>query len=218
MKTGARRVYILGRRLEPLNNAARSLNGDSSAPIVAAVECDVSSHESVSAAVARIEKEVGFVDVLINNAGIGGPNQKAAYEAKSVNELQEVLLRDLDGWSPTFAINSTAVARVSAAFLGLLDAANKRRGWESGQIVQGRARARDMANAAEGVEESDVRTSQIITVTSIAAFNRYVTLGIPYSASKAAAVHIGKILSTLLAPWGIRSNMIAPGGERRLFH
>jgi NAD(P)-dependent dehydrogenase (short-subunit alcohol dehydrogenase family) len=34
-----------------------------------------------------------------------------------------------------------------------------------------------------------------------------------YAGSKAAAVSIGKSLATFLAPWGIRSNIIAPGSK-----
>jgi NAD(P)-dependent dehydrogenase (short-subunit alcohol dehydrogenase family) len=95
--------------------------------------------------------------------------------------------------------------------LHLLDAGNTRRGWESGKLVEGgKPRAR---KEVEGADESDLRSSQIITVASIAAFNRYVTAGLTYGASKAAAVFLGKTLSSLLSPWGIRSNVICPGGQ-----
>lgn len=210
VKNGAHKVYILGRRAGPLQEAARSLNGDSSNPVVVAIECDVSSPPSVAAAVSKIQHDVGHVDVLINNAGILGPNQKAAYEATTIQELQEVLLRNAEGWESTFAINSTAVANVSAAFLTLLDAGNKRRGWESG-VVRDRARQRDAK--VDAVDADDLRTSQIITVSSISSMNRFMTVGMPYTASKAAATMIGKTLSTLLAPWGIRSNVILPGSQ-----
>lgn len=68
----------------------------------------------------------------------------------------------------------------------------------------------------EGVDMSDMRTSQIITVASISSFNRVITSGFAYAASKAGAVQIAKILATLLGPWGIRSNVIAPGSEFHL--
>ena len=72
-----------------------------------------------------------------------------------------------------------------------------------------------MHQRAEGAQydSSDERTSQIITVASIASFNRVVTAGLAYSATKAGAAMLGKSLSTLLAPFGIRSNIIAPGSK-----
>ena len=72
-----------------------------------------------------------------------------------------------------------------------------------------------MQERAEGADydASDSRTSQIITVASIASFNRYLTAGLAYSATKAGAAMLGKALATLLAPFAIRSNVICPGRE-----
>lgn len=177
------------------------------------VQCDVSDPQSVSALVKRVEQEVGYLDVLINNAGVIGPSHKTVHDAKSISELQGVLSSDWDAWPATFAINTTAVCGVSVAFLGLLEKGNERRGWASGKLTpDGDARARDLkAAAAGGVEEADTRTSQIITTSSIASFNRYITAGMAYSASKAGATMVGKTLATTLAPYGIRSNVICPG-------
>lgn len=118
------------------------------------------------------------------------------------------------GWADTFAVNTTAVVGASAAFLGLLDKGNVRRGWEGGKVGLGETRKRQREEGEKaGVDEGDERSSQIVTVASISGFNRHVTAGLAYTASKAGAVMLGKTLATLLAPWGIRSNVIAPGGE-----
>lgn len=168
----------------------------------------------MTTAVQQIEKDVDYVDVLINNAGIGGPDHKAMYNVDSIGALQEIMLKDWPGWASTFAINTHSVVLVSGQFLHLLDKANERRGWTSGKLEAGGAvRAR---KNVEGVDSSDVRLSQIITVASIAAFNRFVTHGLSYGSSKAAATYLGKTLSSVLGPWGIRSNVICPGGELRL--
>jgi len=208
VQTGARKVYILGRRLDALSSAAQSVDADQS--VVIPLKCDVADEKSVADAVKRIESDVGFVDVLVNNAGVSGPNQTKIYAANSIEELQTTLLSDdSDIWATTFAINSTASVKVSAAFLGLLNKANSRRGWESGKMEPGGAvRKRD--KSAE-VDEADVRTSQIITIASIAAYNRRVTMGLPYNGSKAATVAMGKSMANFLAPWGIRYNLICPG-------
>ncbi|KAJ6063615.1 NAD(P)-binding protein [Penicillium canescens] len=200
-QAGAARVYILGRRLSTLQEAARSVGG-----AVVPVQCDITNCSSVSAAVAKIEDEIGYIDILINNAGVQGPDHKPARDAETIEDLQKILLIDPEGWQPTFAANSSAVVGVSAAFLKLLDAGNRRRGWEGGKIPLGRPRQRDITGFTD-----DERSSQIITVGSISGLNRFITAGLAYGASKAAAIHLSKMLTYLLAPWGIRSNVINPG-------
>ena len=121
--------------------------------------------------------------------------------------MQSILQKDWQLWDKTWQTNTSAVIGVSAAFLHLLDEGNKKRGW-----VQGKRETQERAQGAE-YDASDSRTSQIITVASIAAFNREITAGLAYTASKAGAVMLGKSLSYFLAPWGIRSNVICPGRE-----
>jgi NAD(P)-dependent dehydrogenase (short-subunit alcohol dehydrogenase family) len=202
VQTGAEKVYILGRRVSVLEEAAKSLNGDSKV-VAVPVECDVGNLDSIKAAVGQIEKESDHVDVLVNNAGVSGPDHKDIYQAKTISELQDVLLRTPEAWAPTFAINSTAVMLVSAAFLHLLDQGNRKRG------VKPPKETDDKLVLPTG--SNDKRTSQIITVSSIASFNRHITAGTAYCGSKAAATAISKSMASFLAPWGIRSNVICPG-------
>lgn len=122
-QTGALRVYILGRHISPLQEAASNFP-NTAIPI----ECDVTSPASVSAAVSQIQQEVGYVDVLINNAGVVSPDHKAVYNAEMIECLQSILLDNWVDWDSAFAVNSSAVVGVSAAFPKLLDAGNQRRG------------------------------------------------------------------------------------------
>jgi NAD(P)-dependent dehydrogenase (short-subunit alcohol dehydrogenase family) len=208
-QTGASKIYILGRRLDALTTAARAVDPDQTG-VVVPLQCDVADAAQVQEAVARIAAEARHVDVLVNNAGVGGPNQIRVYEARGVEEVSEALLEaDVDEWERTWAINATAPVKVSAAFLGLLEAANVRKGWESGKMEKGgRARRREVPN---GGDAEDVRMAQIVNIASIAAYNRQITLGLPYIGSKAAVVAMGKSLSNLLGPFGIRVNTICPG-------
>jgi len=209
LRTNASKIYIIGRRLDVLKSAASSL--DSTGNIVIPLQCDVTDIESVKAAAERVRQEIGYVDVLINNAGVSGPNHKAVYDAERIEDVQKILFGEWDKWETTFAINTTAVMGVTTAFLDLLDKANARRGYELGKKERG-GRLRER-KSVDGIAADDVRSSQVITVASIAAFNRFMTAGMAYSASKAGAVAIGKSLATFLAPWGIRSNIIAPGSK-----
>ncbi|THY38858.1 NAD(P)-binding protein [Aureobasidium pullulans] len=197
--SGAEKVYLLGRRVKNLEDAAKSIKPD----IIVPIQCDVTDQSSIDAAVKQIEKQSSHIDVLINNAGVLGPDHKGISDAQSIQELQEIMKRDWSGWDTSFQTNTSAIVSVSAAFLHLLDAGNKKRGWATGR--------REVQERVEGGDSSDPRSSQIITVASIASFNRFVTAGLAYSATKAGAAMLGKALATLLAPFNIRSNIIAPG-------
>lgn len=155
------------------------------------------------------------MDVLINNAGITGPeNGYPLYKVEdSIESLRDLMLKDWEGWGSTFAINTQSVIGVSAAFLPLLEKANTRRGWKAGKVTgEGNPREHDRSALEKiGTDADDDRMAQIITVASIASFMRRSTAGLAYNATKAGAAQLGKILASLLAEWGVRSNVVCPG-------
>jgi NAD(P)-dependent dehydrogenase (short-subunit alcohol dehydrogenase family) len=75
-------------------------------PARLAVACDVSSTASVNAAVAEIEKKVGRLDVVVNNAGIVEP-----VRTEETTDEQ---------WERTLSVNQTGALRVSRAAFPLL--------------------------------------------------------------------------------------------------
>jgi len=174
----------------------------------------VTSTSSINAAVDQITKEVGYVDVLINNAGVTGPvNGPDLYKAEYIDQLRDAMLKGWDGWESCMAINTQSVIGVSAAFLPLLETANTRRGWARGKVEGlGNPRKQDASVLkCLDLDADDDRLAHIITVASVASFMRYCTAGLAYNASKAGAAHLGKMLSSVFAPWGIRSNVVCPG-------
>lgn len=74
-EAGAEKVYIAGRRAEVLNAAVATIGATTGvAPdVVVPIPCDVTSQEELAALVARIEKDAGFLNLLICNSGIAGP-------------------------------------------------------------------------------------------------------------------------------------------------
>ncbi|KAF2686616.1 NAD(P)-binding protein [Lentithecium fluviatile CBS 122367] len=218
-QTGAAHIYLLGRRLDILQDAIKTLESSPSAPntsstVLTAISADVTDQSTIDAAVEQITKEVGYVDVLINNAGIIGPaNGQDLRKAESIDQLKDAFLKDYDKWHSTLAINTQSVIGVSGAFLPLLNAANTRRGWAPGKVTgDGNPRVQDASALSKaGLDADDDRMAQIITVASVASFMRVAFSGLAYSASKSAAMHLGKMLSTILAEWGIRSNVVCPG-------
>ena len=83
-------VVMAGRRPAPLEEAARE-----GGPRCIPMPCDVSSEASVDALFARIETEVGRLDLLFNNAGTASP--AAPLEETSLASWQAVIGTNLTG-------------------------------------------------------------------------------------------------------------------------
>jgi NAD(P)-dependent dehydrogenase (short-subunit alcohol dehydrogenase family) len=81
------RVAVGARSLDQVEAVAAEIGG-------LALELDVTSRESVEAAVARTESELGPIDLLVANAGISGPAEPLA---------------DPDEWWRTFEVNVRGV-------------------------------------------------------------------------------------------------------------
>jgi NAD(P)-dependent dehydrogenase (short-subunit alcohol dehydrogenase family) len=87
------RVSVGARRRDRLEALLRELNGAGAAGALA-VDLDVSSESSISAAYAAVEAALGPLDVLVNNAGIaeGGPSLDT-----SAAEFDRVIATNLRG-------------------------------------------------------------------------------------------------------------------------
>ena len=179
---GAYKVYIVGRRKEVLDAATKQSPHGNIVPVVG----DVTSKDSLESLVNKVEKEVGYVNVVIANSGIGGPQSTPITKETSLEDFQSSLWnQSIDEYTSTFAVNTSAVFFTVVAFLKLLDAGNKK-----GNVEQ---------------------KSQVIATSSIGGFNRNVPGGYAYGQSKAATTLLMKHMATQLVPYGIRSNVIAPG-------
>lgn len=174
VQNGAAKVYIAARRLEPLQAAAASIG-----PNVVPLQCDVTSKADLARAVETVKTEVGYLNLLVCNSGISGPNPGPVDANTSVEDFAARNIElDFDDYVSTFSVNVAAVWYTAMSFLPLLDAGNKK-----GNVQQ---------------------TSQVIVTSSIAAFNKKSTGGWAYCQSKAAVIALVKNLSTLLPQWKIR--------------
>ena len=152
---GARKVYIIGRRKEVLEAAAKESPHGNIIPLVG----DVTSKHALQSIASLIEKEVGCINVLIANSGIGGPHPTSITPETSLEDFQSALWSlPFDEYTKTFAVNTLAVFFCITAFLKLLDAGNK-----NGNVEQ---------------------RSQVIATDSIAAFNARATTGFAYGQSR----------------------------------
>ncbi|EJD03097.1 NAD-binding protein [Fomitiporia mediterranea MF3/22] len=180
-------VYILGRRLEVLQKAAKEHGKyDKIIPL----QCDVTSRENLLSAAETIKQQQGYINALVVNSGVMYNHIKKASPDEDIKAVQEKLWTSgtPEEFIKTYEVNVSAAYYTSVAFLELLDAGNKR------------------------ALPANEPASQIITIGSIGGLRRDGNVfSISYSTSKAAVMHMGKILADLLKPWKIRSNIIAPG-------
>ncbi|KAI1351335.1 hypothetical protein F5Y01DRAFT_325490 [Xylaria sp. FL0043] len=205
---GASRVYILGRRVEVITNTDKEL--DEAQVRVVPLPCDVRSMGSGSAVVQHIEKKSGYIDVLANNAGTPNPFFDSE-SADAIEALQQGLLEAHTGSLNVLGTNLAAIIGTSSAFLHLLHEGNVRRGWPAKKLQATDTNARSLEHLQSNVDPGYMRTSQIISISSMGGIQRSGLTGLAYTAGKAGVVHLGQTLSTMLAPWNIRSNVCIPG-------
>jgi len=180
---GAAKVYIVGRRKEKLDAAAKQCPTGNMIPIVG----DVSSKASLQAIASQIASETGYINLLIANSGVTGPLLNELPPNPTLQQFQEYAWNwSMEDFTNTYNVNNTAAFFTVIAFLELLDAGNKK-------------------DNLPGI------SSQVIITASIASFLRRVLTGFAYVTSKAAAASMTKALATYLVPYGIRCNAFAPG-------
>ncbi|KAK2749710.1 short chain dehydrogenase reductase [Colletotrichum kahawae] len=180
-ENGAKKVYILGRRKNLLDDAAKEIGCHNVVPI----PCDVTDRQSLKAAVTMIEKDVGYINLLVANSGTAGPSGNVPAGA-SIAQVQEALLEiPMEEFTNTYHVNCTAVFYTAISFLGLLHKGNQSN-YQGGR-------------------------SQVIATSSIGSFNRKITAGFAYGTSKASTTMMLKVLATYLVPYRIRANVLCPG-------
>ncbi|KAK0245128.1 hypothetical protein EDD85DRAFT_757898 [Armillaria nabsnona] len=107
------KVYITGRRLDVLSQAAASVTGVPGS-------MDVTDEESVKAGVKHIEGIDGKLDILVNNAGIAGPLRDPDFIAKKFAATDPFEPETVQTWTDVFALNTIAPFFLVRAFQSLL--------------------------------------------------------------------------------------------------
>ncbi len=180
---GAHKVYIIGRRREKLEETAREAKNGSIIPMPG----DVTSKASLEGITARIRDGPGYVNLVIGNAGISPIFRVPIGPTTTVEEFASATwATTMELFTSTYEVNCTGVFYTAVAFLPLLAAGNDR-------------------GNMPGLK------SQFMATSSAAAFNRIAPNGFNYATSKAGATLMVKELATILVPFDIRANVLAPG-------
>lgn len=191
------KVYITGRRQNVLE-ASASVHGatealHSSGGSIVPLQMDVTSKESIQEAVQVISAQEKFVNVLINNAGIGSGRATARASDGPEAYAKAMFDEDVQDWQKVYLANCTSLYFVTAAFVPLLTAARESVARVPGNVI--------VVSSQSGI-------------TKWSQNSQYA-----YNASKAAANHLTRTLAYELAEKsiGIRVNAICPGKSASSF-
>ena len=134
----------------------------------------------------QIRSDVGYINVLIANAGMTGLMLEDLKPRHTLSDFVEHAWKTpMHEFTDVYGLNCTAIYYTVLAFLELLDEGNNSR-YQGGK-------------------------SQVIATASTTSFLRNPRAGYAYLSSKSAVISLIKCFSTFCVPWGIRLNAIAAG-------
>ena len=183
------KVYITGRRMEVLENAAKVHNPNytTGGQIIPIGPCDVTKKHDLECLVEDLRKKEKYLNLLMCNAGVAGP--KAEPDQEDASDLKQKLWEkeSVKSWQDTYETDVTAVYFTTVAFLPLLQA---------------------------GIEPHgplEKFGASVITTSSMSGLMRNAQGHFSYNAAKGATVHLTKLMSAEFQRASIRVNSIAPG-------
>jgi NAD(P)-dependent dehydrogenase (short-subunit alcohol dehydrogenase family) len=175
-------VLVGSRILERGEAAAKTIDGDARA-----LQLDVTDKASIAAAAERIRKELGRLDVLINNAAISNTRKTPGMSLQEYAEITRPSNVSLDEVRAVWETNVFGVLAVTQAMLPLLLEAPAAR----------------IVNVSSGVGS--------LTMNSDPAFPYRRIFGPVYPASKTALNAMTLAMAIELESAGIKVNAVSPG-------
>ncbi|KAG7007371.1 hypothetical protein G7Y79_00010g028720 [Physcia stellaris] len=128
-KNGAHKVYIIGRRKDKLEEVVAESPG-----IIVAVPGDITSQKDLQAMASHIRNDVGYINVLIANAGMTGPMLEDLKPRHTLSDfVQHAWKTPMADFTTVYGLNCTALYYSVLAFLELLDEGNKSR-YQGGRV------------------------------------------------------------------------------------
>lgn len=181
------KCYIIGRTMEKLETVAKTYSKGVPGHIIP-IQGDITSKKDIARIYEEISSKEKCVCILVNNAGIS--SNTLTTEAKSAEEMKKNLFdnedSNIEDWVDTYRTNVPQCYFMTTAFLPLLQAASEHQHGYSGCVIN---------------------------ICSISGIVKTAQHHFAYNASKAAVIHLTKMLGWEIASNGlkIRVNSIAPG-------
>lgn len=181
------KVYIVGRTEEKLDRVVETYGNNIAGKIIP-LTADISKKESIASLVKEIESREKSIDILINNAGISSGTFQT--EASSAEEMKENLFDQekstFEDWTDVYRTNVPQCFFMTTAFLPLLQ---------------------------KSTENQYGYSATVINISSISGLVKSPQHHFSYNASKAAVIHLTRMLASEIASNGlkIRVNSVAPG-------
>ncbi|WWC63783.1 uncharacterized protein I303_106388 [Kwoniella dejecticola CBS 10117] len=170
------KVYIVGRRFDTLETAAKQIGGD-----IHVIQGDVQSKKSCQDIVAAVQAKESHIDTLINCAGVNSPWRVGAKDHNDPDQVENMLINGLEeeDFDRSNQINVNGVYFLTVNFVPLL------------------RKSKD---------------PNVCVIASLAGLANIRSMGsLTYGVSKAAVIHLAKLLAGRLHPMKIRVNTICPG-------
>jgi NAD(P)-dependent dehydrogenase (short-subunit alcohol dehydrogenase family) len=156
-------------------------------PGASALQLDVTDQASVAAAAERARKELGRLDLLVNNAAISNTRKRPGQSVEEYAKSTRPSVVSLDEMRAVWETNVFGVIAVTQAMLPLLrESANAR-----------------IVNVSSGVGS--------LTMNADPTFQWRSIFGPVYPASKTALNAITLAMMIELEPTGIKVNLVSPG-------
>ncbi len=175
-------VLVGSRNFERGEAAAKTIDGDARA-----LQLDVTDQASVAAAAERIRKELGRLDVLVNNAAISNTRKTPGMSLEEYAKISRPSNASLDEVRTVWETNVFGVLAVTQAMLPLLREAPAAR----------------IVNVSSGVGS--------LTRNADPTYRGRSSYGPVYPASKTALNAITLAFAIELEPAGIKVNAVSPG-------
>ncbi|KAJ5707808.1 hypothetical protein N7488_007609 [Penicillium malachiteum] len=180
--TNGAKVYITGRREALLQKTSTELNAKATlGGSVTAIQGDVSTKDGCAQLIQQISSREDHIDVLINHDGLPGKIDYPQWDPNNSDEVEKALWESVDDNS-FHSTNSVNINGIYFNTVGFVPLLRKS------------------------------KDPSVIIIASLAGLINQRAMGtMTYAVSKAAAMHLSKLLAGRFHPINIRVNCILPG-------
>ncbi|MCJ1370762.1 hypothetical protein MMC20_001975 [Loxospora ochrophaea] len=195
-KNGASKVYIIGRRIEVLQEVAEIYPS-----VIIPLPGDITSQDTLKNLADMVREETGYINLLVANAGMIGPSLEKLKPRANLSEFVDHAWKSpMEDFNAVYNLNCTAVYYTILAFMKLLDQGNERSDYLKSQVITTASTASFLRNPRAGYAYCSSKAGLISIMKCFSTF--CVPWGIRFNAI-AAGLFPSKLSTPLLNPFKI---------------